>query len=137
MAETKQPELSPIFVNNDRVRLQGEAKPQVKQVVSTAGHDPNKTRVFRLKDQNDQEGTRMTIEEFIDRTEEPSNPVWLKCLEMARERKETGVQAYSGQATPETGAIGGEPAPSPTTQPTRTPSPQPEKGPAPPGRPER
>lgn len=79
-------ELTPVYVNHKRVRLQGDPQPQVKKIVIVTGREPEMVRVFRLQSKDDPEGAPLSIEEFIDRTQ-PEEAVWLKLIEM----EETGA----------------------------------------------
>lgn len=120
-------QLAPVFVDKQRVSLGGEPRPQVRIIVEAAGHNPESVRVMRFRGENDAEGTRLRLEDFIDRAAE-SNPVFLKCLE-------------KGGTTGTTGETDAERAPAPSVAPggrtpeETVPTEEPAVNPPPPERP--
>lgn len=126
-------ELAPIFVNNERVRVQGDPSPKVSKIIVNCGKEPGQVEVFRLTSQQDMYGKRLSSDEFIDRAAEV-NPVYLRLLER---QGGGGSQAESVGGppgrVPETGAEkprepptatppsppgAGRPQPAPTRRPT-------------------
>ncbi|MFA5945005.1 MAG: hypothetical protein WC876_11140 [Candidatus Thermoplasmatota archaeon] len=73
--------LAPIFVNNERVTLQGEPRPAVAKIVAASGKSAEKVQVVRLKRQTDSNGRPMQLDDVIDRTQQADSPVYLKFLE--------------------------------------------------------
>lgn len=53
-------ELAPIFVNNERVRVQGDPSPKVSKIIVNCGKEPGQVEVFRLTSQQDMYGKRLS-----------------------------------------------------------------------------
>ena len=73
--------LAPVYLDNERVTLQGDPKPKVAKIVEAGGRRPDKVQVVRLKSQTDFEGKPVRLEDVIDRTLQSNNPVYLKCVD--------------------------------------------------------
>jgi hypothetical protein len=73
--------LAPVYLDNERVTLQGDPKPRVAKIVEAGGKKPDKVQVVRLKSQTDFEGRPVRLDEIIDRTVQSNNPVYLKCVD--------------------------------------------------------
>lgn len=112
--------LAPLFVNDARVRVQGDPKPMVAKIVRAAGKDPQDVQVYRLETAQDPTGNRIGVEDIIDRTADP-NPVFLRCLERPSTADPGVATGPSGPAPPKE-TSGGE----------RRPKPLPTGGPSPP-----
>jgi len=71
----------PVFVDDARVRLQGEARPRVDRIVKASGHRLERVRrVMRLRQAGDHEGVPVRLEETVDRAR---GPVYLRVEESA------------------------------------------------------
>lgn len=125
--------LVPVYVNDARVRLEGDPKPQVSKIVKIAGKKPEGVQVFRLENQQDRMGRPLRLEDIIDRTVE-ENPVYLRLFdqEKGQGQPQTGTAPAGGARTPDMppGERHGTPTPSPGSTPTSG-------GPTPPGEPEK
>src|SRR5688572_5397401 len=75
MAQT----LAPIYLDNDRVRLQGDPRPTVSKILNAGGKKPDEFRVVRLKDKNEEAGETLAPQDVIDRTS-AGQDVYLKCI---------------------------------------------------------
>lgn len=134
-------ELVPIFVNNERVRVQGDPNPKVSKIVVNCGKEPGQVEIFRLTSQQDMYGKRLAGNDFIDRAAEV-NPVYLRMLERESGRGSDGGElgkkaaqpatekpkapATTGSQTPPTPpSAGGPTPPSPTRRPTPGQQPKP------------
>lgn len=119
-------ELAPVFVNEQRVRLQGEPKPVVRQIVRAFGKEPDKVQVFRTTN-GQAEKSPLGLTETIDRTTK-EDPIKLKVVE--KSEKTSGVQSAPYQETPTPGVGtpmpgGTKSVPSPPSSPIRPTSPEP------------
>ncbi len=72
--------LAPIYVNDERVALQGNPKPAVSAIVTAWGKRPQPVEVVRLRSRTDSQGQRLRSAEVIDRTA-TAEPVYLRCTE--------------------------------------------------------
>ncbi len=73
--------LAPVYVNDSRVTLQGDPKPQVSKIMEACGKAADTFDVVRLRKQNDSQGTTCMPEDVIDRTAQVNEPVYLKCID--------------------------------------------------------
>src|SRR5262245_51711954 len=73
--------LAPVYVNNDRVTLQGDPRPNVAKIVTTLGKKPENVRVVLLSAQGDRDGSPLSSNEVIDRSANAQTPIYLKCFE--------------------------------------------------------
>jgi len=68
-----------VYVDDARVRLQGEARPRVDRIVKASGHRLERVRqVLRLRRADDAKGTPVRLEEVVDRGR---GPVYLRVEE--------------------------------------------------------
>lgn len=72
------PDLAPIYLDDNRVKLQGDPKPRVAAIVKAGGK--RGVRVMRLRSPTDEEGEAIQLETVIDRASE-SGPVYLRVVE--------------------------------------------------------
>lgn len=73
--------LAPIYLNNDRVTLQGDPRPDVAKIVTSFGKRPDAVRVVRLQTATDSDGQPIAMSEVIDRSSDATTPVYLRCFE--------------------------------------------------------
>ncbi len=76
----KIPTLATVYLDNEPVGLMGDPKPQVAKIVVAAGRRPEMVQVLRARSANDKGGQPLGLEEIIDRTMEPTVPVYLTCV---------------------------------------------------------
>lgn len=106
--------LAPVYLDDARVQLQGDPRPQVSKIVTAGGKQlDGATRVVRLRDQSDEDGTPVRLEDVIDRAQGPQ-PVYLRCVDQAKARglaadEEAGLGG--GSVTRQEFAGGGHGAP--------------------------
>lgn len=127
--------LQPVYVNNERIRLEGDPKPNVAKVIECCGKQAARVEVFRLANRQDQYGQKLTVEDIIDRTIE-ADPVFLKLLEKesAKEAPPTGPSAgrespmrTAGMAPPQGAPPAGPQPPQPGATPTPAGTPEKEE----------
>ncbi|HUR62226.1 MAG TPA: hypothetical protein VM286_07690 [Candidatus Thermoplasmatota archaeon] len=80
------PTLAPIYLDNQPVSLLGDPRPQVAKVVAAMGKHPERFDVRRL-DSPAGSGLLVDLEDILDRTAEPTKPIYLTTIE-----KETGLE---------------------------------------------
>lgn len=71
-------DLAPVYLDDNRVKLQGEPKPKVATIVAAGGKQAS--QVVRLRSPNDEQGEAVGLEAVIDRASE-AGPVYLRCVE--------------------------------------------------------
>jgi hypothetical protein len=76
-------QLAPVYVDNNRIVLQGDPKPNVAKIVTTAGKRPEKVKVLRLEAQTDTEGAPLQANDVIDRTMDVTQPIYLRFVDQA------------------------------------------------------
>ncbi len=118
--------LAPVYVNDERVTLQGDPKPVVSKIVEASGKKPDNVHVVRLKNQADTDGKPIALGEFIDRNTTSNAPVYLKCFEGGTESApaslEEGEKTSTGEPAVEGEAVeGGAEAPMAAESPEETP----------------
>jgi hypothetical protein len=96
-------QLAPIYLDNNRVTLQGDPRPNVAKILSTAGKRPEKVRVVRLNRQNDTQGSALNPNDVIDRAANAATPVYLHCEEGAAPMNEPYGKSGSGMGSGKTG----------------------------------
>lgn len=125
--------LAPVFLDDTRVQLQGDPKPQVSKIVVAGGLQPDAVQVVRLRSQSDTEGRPLSLEDVIDRTAQSAAPVYLRVRGIAP-RNPANPSNPGGQNPGQNpgqggGRSGGRFQPQ---RPTPEPSPIPEPAPTPP-----
>lgn len=107
-------DLAPVYLDDARVTLQGDPRPQVSKILQAGGHDVGRSVVVvRLREASGADGHPIALDDVIDR-EKAITPVYLRIL------KEGGkAAADAGGAGAPTVAVGdmtrGTEAVSPTT----------------------
>ena len=71
-------ELAPVYLDDNRVKLQGDPRPKVSAIVAAGGKQAS--QVVRLRSPNDESGEAVGLEAVIDRASE-AGPVYLRCVE--------------------------------------------------------
>lgn len=76
------PPLAPVYLDNERVRLRGAAHPRVREVVAASGRAADRFDVVLLRDGAAPDaGTLVGPDDVLDRTNEPTRPIYLTCVE--------------------------------------------------------
>jgi hypothetical protein len=73
----KTPALATVYLDNANVGLMGDPRPRVSKIVAASGRHPSTVRVIRTQSSSDQKGTPVSMEDIIDRTAEPTRPIYL------------------------------------------------------------
>jgi hypothetical protein len=97
--------LASVYVNNDRVTLQGDPRPNVAKIVTTLGKKPENVRVVRLERQSDGDGFPLASTEVIDRSANAQTPIYLKCFEEG-DGNSPGATGYGGTGSSVTSTSG-------------------------------
>ncbi|MES2154146.1 MAG: hypothetical protein V4510_03335 [bacterium] len=100
--------LAPVYVNDARITLQGDPKPNVWKIIEVLGKQPNDCEVVRLQGQMDVQGKTLSPNDVIDRTSGADSPVYLKCID----RNDPSSAGFKGKAAP-AGKFGTTPTSSP------------------------
>lgn len=74
----KTPALATVYLDNASVGLMGDPRPQVSKIVAAGGKQPGRVQVVRTRSPTDQKGTALRMEDVIDRTAEPTQPIYLR-----------------------------------------------------------
>ncbi len=74
-------QLAPVYLDDNRVTLQGDPKPKVSKILLAGGKEGTDFEVVRLRSQDDNEGTTVGADEVIDRTAQSDYPVYLRSRE--------------------------------------------------------
>lgn len=124
--------LAPVFLDDARVSLQGDPRPNVKKIVIAVGKSPDDCTVYQLSSQGDTAGRQLGMDEVIDRTLQVDAPVYLRCetqsepgTRPSRSRK-PGSSSTPASSSTESSSAPPAPAPSapePTPGGGTTPSP--------------
>lgn len=83
--------LAPIFLDNKPVTLK-DPKPRVSTVLSAGGR-AGATEVKRLQTQAGSQGTFLAADAMLDRTSEPTKPIYLSSLPRGQEAPAKGAAA--------------------------------------------
>lgn len=75
--------LAPVYLDNQPVRLMGDPSPQVAKVIAAMGKHPERFDVRRLDSPLDAPGNVVDLEDILDRTAEPTKPIYLTTVEKA------------------------------------------------------
>ena len=86
----KNPTLAPVYLDNEPVGLLRDPKPKVSKVVAASGQHPESFEIRRLRYAQDSKGETLALDFVIDRTEAPTQVIYLTCVDKA------------GQGTPAT-----------------------------------
>ncbi|HUR26312.1 MAG TPA: hypothetical protein VM327_09905 [Candidatus Thermoplasmatota archaeon] len=99
--------LAPVYLDDARVTLQGDPRPQVSKILQAGGHPASvKVLVVRLREAAGADGHPLALDDVIDR-EKAITPVYLRILDT--EAAPSGTTHAAGDMTRGTEAI------SPTT----------------------
>lgn len=122
--------LAPVFLDDARVSLQGDPRPNVKKIVIAVGKNPDECVVYQLRSQTDMQGREMNLDEVIDRTLQVDAPVYLRCETGSEPGTRPPRARKSPQSTPPASGTA-PPASSPAPAP-EPPAPNPGTSPSPP-----
>jgi hypothetical protein len=75
------PPLAPVYLDNQPVSLMGDPRPRVAKVVAASGRPAGSYDVVLLEDEADRSGVLVGLEDVLDRTQEPTRPIYLTCVE--------------------------------------------------------
>lgn len=73
--------LAPVYLDNEPVRLSGEPRPRVAQVVAASGRAVGSVDVVLLASGDDEGGVLVDLNDVLDRTQEPTKAIHLTCVE--------------------------------------------------------
>jgi hypothetical protein len=82
--------LAPVYLDDEPVSLLGDPRPQVSKVLAASGREAGQVRVRRLEDEQDHDGIAVALDAFLDRTTEPTKPIYLTTAEPPTTRGATG-----------------------------------------------
>lgn len=74
----KTPALATVYLDNASVGLMGDPRPTVSKIVVAGGKQPERVRVVRTPTSADQKGKPVGMEDIIDRTVAPTEPIYLR-----------------------------------------------------------
>lgn len=74
----KTPALATVYLDNASVGLMGDPRPLVSKIVVAGGKQPGSVQVLRSRSATDQKGKPVRMDEVIDRTAEPTQPIYLR-----------------------------------------------------------
>jgi hypothetical protein len=73
----KTPALATVYLDNQRIGLMGDPRPRVSKIVASVGKRPESVQVLRGQSATDLRGKPLLPEDVIDRTSEPTKPIYL------------------------------------------------------------
>lgn len=73
----KTPALATIYLDDERVGLMGDPMPRVSKIVAAVGKRPDSVHVLRVQSAHDLRGQPVRLDDVIDRTAEPTRPIYL------------------------------------------------------------
>lgn len=76
-ASMKIPALATIYLDNERIGLMGDPQPPVSKIVAASGKRPAAVQILRGLSPTDLRGKPLRPEDLIDRTSEPTRPIYL------------------------------------------------------------
>jgi hypothetical protein len=97
----KTPALATVYLDNERVGLMGDPMPRVSKVVAALGKRPDSVHVLRVQSPHDLKGQPVGLEDVIDRTAEPTRPIYLT----SKPKAPTAGAARAGMHAPPAVAI--------------------------------
>jgi len=80
----KMPTLATVYLDNEPVGLMGDPRPLVSKIVVAGGKRPEAVQVLRTRSPDDAGGRPLALDETIDRTAEPTIPIYLVCVARRR-----------------------------------------------------
>lgn len=87
------PSLAVVYLNNKAVGLMGDPQPIVSKIVAAGGTNPDTVQVLRAASATDMKGTPVSLDAVIDRTAQPTIPIYL-----TSKPKAAPAQVPSGEA---------------------------------------
>lgn len=87
--------LATIYLDNVPIGLMGDPKPPISKIVAAGGKRPENLQVLRALGPTDLRGKPVKLEDIIDRTAEPTTPIYLtsKPTPPARDSGERPLEA--------------------------------------------
>lgn len=80
-------QLAPVYLNNAPISLLGdEARPPLSRIVLAGGQRPRDVEVQWLTSAKDTQGRPVAQEEIVDRTTDPTTPIYLRSIPKAKLR---------------------------------------------------
>lgn len=92
----KTPALATVYLDNASVGLMGDPHPLVSKIVVAGGKHPGSVQVLRTQSATDQKGKPVRMDDVIDRTAEPTRPIYLRSRPNATAVDATGPLAAAG-----------------------------------------
>jgi len=74
----KTPALATVYLDDADVGLMGDPRPTVSKIVAAGGKHPGTVQVVRTQSSSDQKGRALRMDDVIDRTVEPTRPIYLR-----------------------------------------------------------
>ena len=71
------PALATVYLDNEAIGLMGDPTPRVSKIVAAGGKRPDSVQVLRALSPTDQRGKPVQLDDVIDRTAEPTRPIYL------------------------------------------------------------
>ncbi|MHB1261111.1 MAG: hypothetical protein ACYC2H_05285 [Thermoplasmatota archaeon] len=69
--------LATIYLDNAPIGLMGDPKPRVSKIIAASGKRPENLQVLRALSPTDLRGRPVQFDDIIDRTAEPTKPIYL------------------------------------------------------------
>jgi hypothetical protein len=79
--------LAPIFLDNERVRLQGDPRPRLGKILAWGGRSPDEYYIVRLREPLDPQGRPIAADECIDRSFIVTQPIYLRSFKKKWRRR--------------------------------------------------
>lgn len=73
----KTPALATVYLDEEAIGLMGDPRPKVSKIVAASGKRPESVQVLRGLSATDLRGTPVRLDDTIDRTAEPTKPIYL------------------------------------------------------------
>ncbi len=89
------PALATVYLDNSPVGLMGDPAPRVSKVVAASGKHPDSVLVWRARSADDVRGKPVRLEDTIDRTAEPTIPIYLTSVPKSASTTSTGRSVAS------------------------------------------
>lgn len=72
--------LAPVYLDRQLVGLMGDPRPLVSKIVVAGGKRPESVRVLVGRGPDDERGRPVALDTVIDRTADPTIPIYLTCV---------------------------------------------------------
>lgn len=92
----KTPALATVYLDNERIGLMGDPMPRVSKIVAAGGRHPESVQVLRAHSATDQRGKPVRLEDVIDRTAEPTRPIYLTSKPSGKPAPPPAIPAAGG-----------------------------------------